>query len=371
MLAKKLSDYRNKLQYTTNEVFIATGISTDRLISFETGLNEPTGDEILILADFYREDYKFFISNQIISASNNTESLYRQFGGEFSKDDRRAIQDFLYLCECEQDCWDMLGETKKLYSPKYISNSNKLAEETAKDVRLLLGYNENELIRNIFEDFRKLGVHIFRRKLNNSNISGVFIQHPLAGKCILVNYSEDLYRQNFTIAHEIAHSIFDTDKSFNVSFTKDGKDIKEIRANAFAANFLMPAKILKELNVFQWSPEILIRLSEQYKVNVISLLYRLKNLGIINETQLGNLKSSRLNSSTKIDPELANLPIKIVAGKRTVLELGLSSNYVRKCYDAYFERLISQSRLAEMLLTNEFDLQRLLDLFNLKLIYEF
>ncbi len=124
---------------------------------------------------------------------------------------------------------------------------NNEAEEIAGEVRILLGYKENELLQNIFDDFRNLGLHIFRRKLHNSNLSGIFIHHPVAGKCVLVNYSEDLYRQNFTVSHEVAHSIFDTNQLYNVSFTKDGKDIKEIRANRFAAGFLMPAAVLQKL----------------------------------------------------------------------------------------------------------------------------
>jgi len=33
-----------------------------------------------------------------------------------------------------------------------------------------------------------------------------------------VNYSEDVYRQRFTAAHELAHAIFDSDDSAVVSF---------------------------------------------------------------------------------------------------------------------------------------------------------
>ena len=62
---------------------------------------------------------------------------------------------------------------------------------------------------DIYRDFRSIGAHIFRRHLLNSNISGLFVAHPTAGACLLVNYDEDVYRQRFSVAHEMAHAIFD------------------------------------------------------------------------------------------------------------------------------------------------------------------
>jgi Zn-dependent peptidase ImmA (M78 family) len=372
LLAKKLTGCRSRLEYSYLEIFEGTGIKEDRLKAFEQAQIEPTGDEILILADFFREDYKYFISNQQSSASENTDSLYRQFGEEFTKEDRRAVQEFLYVCECEADVWSLLEENKRPYQlPNRHFSINNETDEIAGAVRISLGYKENELLQNIFDDFRSFGLHIFRRKLHNSNLSGIFIQHPVAGKCVLVNYSEDLYRQNFTVSHEVAHSIFDTNQLYNVSFTKGGKDIKEIRANRFAAGFLMPAAVLQKLKVSTWSEQILIKLADQFRVNIIALLYRLKFLKLITQQDFEKFKELKLPKALKEDPELKDLPSKIALAKIQVLERGLSATYVRKCHEAYSKSLISQSRLAEILLTSEHELQDVLALFNLKLVYEF
>lgn len=372
LLGKKLYGCRSRLEYTVEEVVNGTGINKNRITDFEKGILEPTGDEILILADFFKEDYKFFISNQQTSASENADKLYRQFGNEFSKEDRRRIQEFLYLCECESDVWELLDKSKKTYQlPSEKFHFSVEPEKIAKQVREFIGYNENDLLGNIFDDFRKLGIHIFRRELSNSNLSGIFIQHPIAGKCVLVNYSEDLYRQNFTLAHEVAHSIFDTEAAYNVSFTKDGNDIKEIRANRFAAAFLMPASAITKLKITAWRNEILIQLAKQFRVNIIALLYRLKSLNLIKPSDFESFKKLKLPSNDKEDPELKGLPEKTVIAKSKILKRGLSTTYIRECHEAYFNSQISQSRLAEMLLIPEEDLTDLLGLFNLKLIYEF
>ena len=77
LIANKLRRCRNNNGLTIQQVVGLTGIPEERLISLETGA-EPTGDEILILAEIYMEDFKYFISNQKLSSAETVEELYRQ-----------------------------------------------------------------------------------------------------------------------------------------------------------------------------------------------------------------------------------------------------------------------------------------------------
>jgi transcriptional regulator with XRE-family HTH domain len=63
LLGSKLRRYREQLQLAAAEVAGSTGLELQVLSALEEGTREPTGDELLILSDFYRCDYKFFISN--------------------------------------------------------------------------------------------------------------------------------------------------------------------------------------------------------------------------------------------------------------------------------------------------------------------
>lgn len=109
VLGSKLAKYRVQLQESFTDVSRSTGIDASRLGQIEQGKTEPTGDEILILADHYRCDFKFFISNEQVAPFEQTETLYRAHGSDFSKEDRRAVQDFLYLCETEDFLMRELG----------------------------------------------------------------------------------------------------------------------------------------------------------------------------------------------------------------------------------------------------------------------
>lgn len=371
-LGSKLKRCREQLQFSMDEVSTKTGISIGRITELEGGAKEPSGDEILIFADLYKQDYRFFISNQQQTATEQVETLYRKFGDEFSKEDRWAIQEFIYLCECEESVLNHLNY-KKLefhFEPKGTFFKQH-ALDAAKKLRDTLGYKPSNLISDFYFDFRKIGIHIFRRRLKNKNFSGLFINHPWAGKCILVNYDEDIYRQNFTLAHEVGHAIFDYKEDINISFTEWSQhDLKEIRANTFASNFLIPTEALKAIKVNKWDEKILKQVANKLNINTEPLLISLKGIGLITDIEFRHLKKVKIEKSEKEDPELKGLVGRRRKVKESLLEKGLSSFYVRNCFESYSQGSISAKRLAEMLLSDEFELPEILDLFNLKLIYD-
>jgi Zn-dependent peptidase ImmA (M78 family) len=371
LLGSKLQKCRNQLQLEIQEVSNSCGISTSRIVELEAGSKEPTGDEILILSDYYKQDYRFFISNQQQTATDQIDILYRNFGGEFSKEDRWAIQEFLYLCECEETVLQILNKPKSTFSFSSTGNFyKKHGEDAATALRKQMGYKAEQLIPDIYSEFRKIGIHVFRRRLKNSNFSGLFIQHPWAGKCILVNYDEDIFRQNFTVSHEIGHSIFDYKQALNVSLNNDKYDLKEIRANSFASNFLVPKEALIPLRTVNISQDLLIATAKRLKVNIQTLLIPLKELDLIDDIKYTQFKTIKIPKVEKEDFELSGLTDKRREIKIKLLEKGISNFYIQLCYEAYSLDKISAKRLAEMLLTEEIELPDLLSLFNLKLSYD-
>lgn len=320
LFSSKLKRYREQFETSVDEVSRATGIPTQALASLEHGERRPTGDEVLILADYYKCDYQFFISNEQLAPFEQTETLFRRYGDEFSKEDRWAVQEFLFLCECEEFLLSLIPrrDLKPFRFVKIGTYFKGHAESAAARLRGHLGYSSNQVGSDVYDDFRCLGFHIFRRELGNSNISGLYIKHPMAGKCILVNYSEDVYRQRFTAAHETAHAILDEEEDFVVS-------------------------------LISWASRL--------KVSTEALAYALKNANLISEFVEAQIKSVRVPLEMKIDPEL---PGTLALGSRQrreqSLKRGLSTFYVGLCFDAYDQSFISAGRLAEMLLVSEREL---------------
>ncbi|HEY9802889.1 MAG TPA: ImmA/IrrE family metallo-endopeptidase [Leptolyngbyaceae cyanobacterium] len=360
LFSYKLRKYREQFQKSLSQIAIDTGISEDILAALENGKRHPTGDEVLIFADYYLCDYQFFISNERVAPFEQTETLYRRYGDEFSKEDRWAVQEFLYLCECEEFLLQLLP--KYIYKPfSFIKRGNYYighGKEAAKALRQHLGYGTNEIRWDIYDDFRSLGFHIFRRHLGNSNISGLFIKHPIAGKCILVNYSEDIYRQRFTVAHESAHAILDDEQEVVVSLKTDKKNLVERRSDTFASDYLMPPEFLSKIpNPRVWDSDKAIEWANELKVSTTALAIALKDANLISEDEEKQIKAVRVPRDWKADPELPDdLSVGSRQRREQLLKRGLSNFYVELCFDVYEQGFISAGRLAEMLLTSKYEL---------------
>jgi Zn-dependent peptidase ImmA (M78 family)/transcriptional regulator with XRE-family HTH domain len=363
LLGNKLIRYREQFQATYADVQTATGIAEDRLRGFETGQLTPTGDEILILADYYKCDYKFFVSNEKLAPFEQTETLFRLHGSELSKEDRWAIQEFLFLCECEEFLEQVVPRISRkpfVFVPSggYFKGHGI---DCAKRLRQHLGYGPTEVGANVFDDLRKIGTHVFRRQLANSSISGLFILHPVVGKCILVNYDEDVYRQRFTAAHEGGHGIFDSSEQVVVSFTGWSKgDLREIRANTFAANLLLPPSLLKAIpDGGHWDEKKAVEYAARLKVSTLALAVALKEADLIDESTFSTVRGAKVPRDAKEDPELpASFSPKGRERKQGLLRQGLSDYYVGLCFDAYDQGQVTAGRLVEMLLLgspNELD----------------
>ncbi len=86
-----------------------TGIEQARFASIERGVVEPSGDEVLIIADVYGEPVEFFITNERSASIEKSSDLYRMYDSTFSSADRRNIQEFLTLCRMEHEIETLLG----------------------------------------------------------------------------------------------------------------------------------------------------------------------------------------------------------------------------------------------------------------------
>lgn len=367
---KKLERCRTQLQLSTAEVDAHTGIPAERIAAFERGMVTPTGDDVLILADFFKCDYRFLISNEKLAAFEQTDSLYRMHGKDFSKADRRGILEFIYLCECEQMLEADLGRHATVFrftpTGTYFKGH---ADQAAKALREHFRYSPNAVPSDVYADFRKIGFHVFRRRLQNSEISGITIRHPLAGTCILVNYDEDIYRQRFTAAHEAGHGVIDRDQDVIVSFAtaSSREPLVEIRANAFAARYLLPRSLVSEIPVSAWTQDEVLRWASHFKVSTTALTIALKEAEVIDEETAKHLRRVRVPAHAKTDPELTTLSPRAAERKSELLERGLSSYYVGLCFEALAKGAVSAGRAAEMMLVSDFELAEIAELFSVSL----
>jgi len=163
---------------------------------------------------------------------------------------------------------------------------------------LLLEHGVTEAPVPIESIARQEGLRIIMSPFGG-DVSGALLRTGrVAG--IAVNANQSPTRKRFTIAHELAHFKLEhrpdedhLDWEFTVLRRDDksasGTDMREVEANAFAANLLMPKEFLSRdlapyLNrngVLRLEDEDYIELARKYRVSRIAMTYRLVNLGFI------------------------------------------------------------------------------------------
>jgi Zn-dependent peptidase ImmA (M78 family) len=107
---------------------------------------------------------------------------------------------------------------------------------------------------------------------------------------IVVNSAHHPNRQRFTLAHELAHHVLhesyltknvhvDTAVLQRNEKSSEGTDVKEVEANTFAAEILMPRALLKAFGRVDVNDDAKIaEIARQFKVSPTAMAIRLENI---------------------------------------------------------------------------------------------
>jgi Zn-dependent peptidase ImmA (M78 family) len=153
--------------------------------------------------------------------------------------------------------------------------------------------NDNEFEINIREIVSKYGIDI--EENDSIQDSG---EYQKESRKIVLKKSEPEVRKRFTIAHELGHAVLDHKgetlyrKLELAEYTKPLERIQETNANQFAANILMPRKLVveaadfftKEKNISttgldaKQQKEIIVGVAYLMNISEISMTYRANNI---------------------------------------------------------------------------------------------
>lgn len=134
-----------------------------------------------------------------------------------------------------------------------------------------------------------LGISVARGNLGEST-SGVIYREGRNAR-IGINDTQSLVRQRFTLAHELGHYMIHKDQGLWVDsqsfFRSDSSagDPKEVEANKFAAELLMPRRLLERVrfpaNDEQKADQLILSLARDFDVSVAAMSIRMMNLQLI------------------------------------------------------------------------------------------
>lgn len=214
-------------------------------------------------------------------------------------------------------------------------------EDAAQAARERAGLNPIDPVPEIVGVLEQLGLLVLVRALGSSGPQGIYVRRSRFA-AVLLNGSDYLPRFRFSGAHELGHHEL-THYDIHVDIDFNGRDRKELEANAFAARFLAPRRALFErvgrLPKGRLSPEQVLQLATDFIVSYEVMVNRLHNVGLLHGSpHRDELKAAR---ATVLTDELREM--------RPAERWRMPADFIGRALNAYGRYDISLGRLAELL----------------------
>jgi Zn-dependent peptidase ImmA (M78 family)/transcriptional regulator with XRE-family HTH domain len=326
-LGRRIKAAREACRMTQDEVGRQLGLSRSTVAQMELGNRAINSLELDRLAYLFGRDIKDFLADEF-HEEDAMVALFRAHPEVANQEQvvealrhclalGREVTNLERLLDIHREV--VMGAQYSVPQPNSKWDSVKQGERIAEEERRRLGLGIVP-IANVAEVLETQGVRTALVDLPD-DISGMTLSEPNVGLFVVINRGHHFLRWRFSYAHEYAHVLFDRERSGTVSRTEDRDQLIEVRANAFAANFLMPEEGVQQfiaalgkgqrsrsnLNVFDEKgvSEVLSRaepasqdiqiydvvhLAHHFSVSRLAALYRLRNLRFITDAELGHLK---------------------------------------------------------------------------------
>lgn len=326
-LARRLRAAREACHLTQEDVAGHLGVSRSTVAQMELGNRAVSSLELDKLAYLYGRDIRGFLADEF-REEDALVALFRRHP-EVSEQEGvvgalreglalgREITNLERRLGIDRDFAALPGYTLRPPGTKWqaIQQGERIAAEERR--RLELG---KVPLPNVAELLEGQGIRTAQASLPE-DLSGLTVLEPDAAVLVVANRDHHFWRRRFSFAHEYCHVLLDREQKGTISRVSDRDSLPEVRANAFAAAFLMPKEGVEEFmygvakghpsrlraEVFdeeqalraQARPEPgtqavqmydVVLLANHFGVSHIAALYRLKNLKLVNEPEFEALK---------------------------------------------------------------------------------
>lgn len=245
LLGKRLKAARTSCGITQDEAAGHLGVPRTAIVNLESGERSVSTLELTKLARLYRRTV-----SELLSETESDEDIFvvlHRLDDELADDDsvRAEVSAHVALCREGHSLKEILGIPDEDGPPEYHLAEPHSTSEAVEQGNLVAKQERSRLAlgSNPLPDLSKLlaaqGIWAAKVELPDE-MSGMFLHHSTFGLAILINEGHPLSRRRFSFAHEYAHALMDRRASASISSSKNRKDFREVRANAFAAAFLLP-----------------------------------------------------------------------------------------------------------------------------------
>ncbi|MDR9398119.1 XRE family transcriptional regulator [Salibacter sp.] len=308
-------------------------VSKNAISKYEKGLMMPGSSVLVELSKALEVKTDFFFRNETIELP---EVKFRKHSRLKKSEIKKIIAQSTDLLERYLEVESILVLGGKFHNP--IKNINCKNIDDAKNAAIKLReYWELGLnpIPNVIEmlEYHEVKVFEFTTSDGFDGLSTWVGDIPL----VVLNKSFNVLRKRFTALHELGHVLLNIDRK------KIDEKVEEKLCNAFANELLIPSEKLVE-NIGKHRKSIslneLIDLKEYYGISIAALMYKVRELKIVNESMI---KRFWLLRNRDIELKLESEPkYGVYEGKEE------SDRFNQLIYRAASEEVVSMSKAASL-----------------------
>ena len=340
IIGGQLKKARKLLQLTLEEVEQLINVRREEIETWEKGLSEPSLKQLEELAKLYGRNVDYFLRE----TPDPPEKIeFRGKPGQSLKNisiqSKLVLARFDELCRIALDIERLLNKRREIKLQRFTTSDSPKA--IAQYLRQKFGADDKPLA-NLRDKVEASGFCVFELPVPEDTFSGFSFWHSEYGPCILLNAKEPIGRRNFTLAHELAHLLYDHGSSLcyiHLSFDRTSKSMESL-ANQVAVELMMPkngiiADFQKRDFTSPPTEKELIAMAAKWHVSFQALGYRLENLDLI--------------THGITDKYVESKPKHFRRSKTPTWERRLGKRFVKTSIEAYQKNIISIGKLALVL----------------------
>ena len=365
-IGERLRLARDAADLTQAQAADAVDMARTTLVAIEQGQRRVRMEELQKLAKLYGSSANALLRTEAVHVDLTPK--FRKLVGDRDESSRAASHLLADLAKAEVELENLLGvhRTRNYPAERSIMPGNVLiqAEQDALEVRQRLGLGLAPIADMVTLLELELGVRVYVRRLN-TRISGLFAYDDKMGACILLNANHPRERRALSAAHELGHLVSTRREADVLDDRSPERTPEERYCNAFARNFLMPARAVmqkfKEVtagarrltrrhiivlaHAFGVSREALVRRLEELRLTKSGTWDWFEENGGITDDQARQV----LGDLVRVDAQKAD------ADRPTTLRLNMLAA------EAWQQGLLSEGQLIRLLKLDRVELRRLLD----------
>jgi Zn-dependent peptidase ImmA (M78 family)/DNA-binding XRE family transcriptional regulator len=286
IVPERIREAREAKGYTVESFAEALGVSRQSVGQYEAGQISPSAETLSTIIALTKQPPGFFTAKRVRNADGFGTPFWRGLQ-RMKKPDRQRISRRL------EWAWDIVNYVEAFIKLPTVNlpsfewdweqGDEDALDRIANRLRDHWGLGRGPIF-HLSKILEANGIVVVKESVHCDDMDAVSRWQGGRPFILCSADRDELPRYNFDLAHEIGHMLLHN----GVEVSVENLSKIERQANYFAGAFLLPREVFAT-EVVSTSLHYFLKLKERWRVSVAAMVYRCKELGILNTSQVGYL----------------------------------------------------------------------------------